>query len=80
MKCPYCNSSLVKVLGSRHTDDGSVTRQRKCGACNYRWSTVEIVIPNEVCYYKPDLSTDHYHWHILPLALKRLRSLLPAQG
>ncbi len=77
MKCPCCSSSLVKVLGSRHTDKDSVTRQRTCTTCNYRWSTVEIIVPNEVCYYKPDLRSGNYHWHILPLALKRLRSLLP---
>lgn len=41
--CPKCQSEQVKVYDMRHTTNGC-RRKRKCLACGYRYSTMEVLI------------------------------------
>lgn len=41
MKCPMCGSDNITTVDSR-SDYDSIARRKKCLACNYRWSTIEI--------------------------------------
>ena len=41
MKCPMCGSENITTVDSR-PDHDSITRRKKCLACNHRWSTIEI--------------------------------------
>ncbi len=42
MRCPYCKHQETKVIDSRETKDGQVTRRRReCLKCSGRFSTYE---------------------------------------
>ena len=41
MNCPKCGSMDVYVTDSR-PHGASTRRKRKCAACAYRWSTIEV--------------------------------------
>ena len=44
MICPFCNNNETKVVDSRDTNDGKITRRRReCLKCNARFSTYEEV-------------------------------------
>ena len=44
MNCPFCNNNETKVVDSRETNDGKITRRRReCLKCNARFSTYEEV-------------------------------------
>lgn len=44
MNCPFCNNSDTKVVDSRDTNDGKITRRRReCLKCAARFSTYEEV-------------------------------------
>lgn len=44
MNCPFCNNSETKVVDSRDTNEGKITRRRReCVKCNARFSTYEEV-------------------------------------
>lgn len=44
MICPFCNHIDTKVIDSRDTNDGKITRRRReCAKCNARFSTYEEV-------------------------------------
>lgn len=44
MNCPFCNNTDTKVVDSRETGDGKITRRRReCEKCNARFSTYEEV-------------------------------------
>lgn len=44
MNCPFCNNSDTKVVDSRDTSDGKITRRRReCLKCEARFSTYEEV-------------------------------------
>jgi transcriptional repressor NrdR len=46
MKCPYCQVDNDRVLDSRASEDGFVTRRRReCLACGQRYTTYERVEP-----------------------------------
>lgn len=44
MKCPYCSSTLSKVLNSRPVEEtNSIRRRRQCEECEMRFTTYERV-------------------------------------
>ncbi len=44
MNCPFCNNLETKVVDSRDTNDGKITRRRReCLKCDARFSTYEEV-------------------------------------
>src|SRR3989339_957283 len=44
MNCPFCNNTETKVVDSRETNEGKITRRRReCEKCNARFSTYEEV-------------------------------------
>lgn len=44
MKCPYCSSTLSKVLNSRPVEEAnSIRRRRQCEECEMRFTTYEKV-------------------------------------
>jgi transcriptional repressor NrdR len=44
MNCPFCSSGETKVVDSRDTNEGKITRRRReCEKCNARFSTYEEV-------------------------------------
>lgn len=44
MNCPFCNNTETKVVDSRETNEGKITRRRReCLKCKARFSTYEEV-------------------------------------
>lgn len=44
MNCPFCNNTDTKVVDSRETNEGKITRRRReCEKCESRFSTYEEV-------------------------------------
>lgn len=44
MKCPYCSSTLLRVLNSRPVEENnSIRRRRQCEECEMRFTTYEKV-------------------------------------
>lgn len=44
MNCPFCSHSETKVVDSRDTNEGKITRRRReCGKCEGRFSTYEEI-------------------------------------
>ncbi len=44
MNCPFCNNTETKVIDSRETNEGKITRRRReCLKCSSRFSTYEEI-------------------------------------
>ncbi|HCP08884.1 MAG TPA: transcriptional regulator NrdR [Candidatus Moranbacteria bacterium] len=44
MNCPFCSNSETKVVDSRDTNEGKITRRRReCEKCSARFSTYEEI-------------------------------------
>ena len=44
MNCPFCNNAETKVVDSRDTNEGKITRRRReCSKCESRFSTYEEI-------------------------------------
>ena len=55
MRCPKCGFADDKVIDSRGVRDGlGVRRRRECLNCQYRFTTLESVIPEELKVVKRD--------------------------
>jgi len=55
MKCPYCQADNDRVLDTRASEDGFVTRRRReCLACRRRYTTYERVERSFVKVIKKD--------------------------
>ena len=61
MNCPFCNNSETKVVDSRETNDGKITRRRReCLKCELRFSTYEEVELLNLTVIKKDGSRVEY--------------------
>ena len=55
MKCPGCAFEEDKVIDSRSTKDGTVTRRRReCLKCGHRYTTYEYIEPEQLAVVKKD--------------------------
>ena len=61
MNCPFCNNSETKVVDSRETNEGKITRRRReCIGCNLRFSTYEEVELLNITVIKKDGTRAEY--------------------
>ena len=61
MRCPKCGCSDDKVIDSRSVKDGyGVRRRRECIQCNYRFTTLESVSPEELKVVKLDGTREEF--------------------
>jgi transcriptional repressor NrdR len=61
MNCPFCNNTETKVVDSRETNDGKITRRRReCLGCNARFSTYEEVELLHLIVIKKEGSREEY--------------------
>ena len=55
MKCPACGYEEDKVIDSRSTKEGTVTRRRReCLQCGHRYTTYEYIEPVQIVVVKKD--------------------------
>ncbi len=43
MRCPFCNSSKIKVVDKRESGEDAIRRRRECESCKKRWTTYEKI-------------------------------------
>jgi len=43
MRCPFCNSSKIRVVDKRASDEATIRRRRECVKCKKRFTTYEKV-------------------------------------
>lgn len=68
VKCPFCASSLSKVVDKRAViGRGEIRRRRECLKCNKRYTTYEIMAKLEILVIKKDGKRQ-------PFAQEKLRS------
>lgn len=61
MNCPFCNNPETKVVDSRETNEGKITRRRReCLKCEARFSTYEEVELLRLIVIKKDGSKTEY--------------------
>ena len=61
MRCPKCNCENDKVIDSRSIRDGAgVRRRRECTRCQYRFTTVEEIIAEELKVVKRNGVREEY--------------------
>jgi transcriptional repressor NrdR len=62
MRCPFCRHIETRVVDSRETKDGEVTRRRReCEACAARFSTYEEVEKFRLSVIKRDGHKEEYN-------------------
>ncbi len=72
MNCPFCNNSETKVVDSRETNDGKITRRRReCLKCSLRFSTYEEVELLNVTILKKDGSRVEYDKSKIEAGIKK---------
>ncbi|MBI2019238.1 transcriptional repressor NrdR [Candidatus Daviesbacteria bacterium] len=61
MKCPFCNSTLSKVIDKRSVEKrGQIRRRRECLKCFKRYTTYEMCAQLEILVIKKDGSKQPY--------------------
>ena len=61
MRCPKCNCENDKVIDSRSMRDGAgVRRRRECTRCQYRFTTVDEIIAEELKVVKRNGVREEY--------------------
>ncbi len=72
MLCPFCGHSETKVVDSRDTSDGKVTRRRReCEKCQARFSTYEEVEILKLTVIKKDGRKQEYDREKIRTGLKK---------
>ncbi|EHL14609.1 transcriptional regulator NrdR [Peptoanaerobacter stomatis] len=61
MNCPYCGSSDLRVIDSRHVEeDNTIKRRRECESCKKRFSTFEMIQEASIIVIKKDGSREFF--------------------
>ena len=61
MKCPKCGFSEDKVIDSRLArNESSIRRRRECQSCQFRFSTLEAIVPTEMYVIKRDKNREEF--------------------
>ncbi|EHL16199.1 transcriptional regulator NrdR [Peptoanaerobacter stomatis] len=61
MNCPYCGSSDLRVIDSRHIEeDNTIKRRRECESCKKRFSTFEMIQEASIIVVKKDGSREFF--------------------
>jgi len=61
MRCPKCSSTETKVIDSRVSrSETSIRRRRECLSCEYRFTTVEEVLRENLRVIKMDESREDF--------------------
>ena len=78
MICPFCNYNDTKVVDSRDTNDGKITRRRReCLKCSARFSTYEEVELLKLIIVKRDNTKVDYDKSKIEAGIKRALAKRP---
>lgn len=72
MNCPFCNHTETKVVDSRETNEGKITRRRReCEKCASRFSTYEEVELLRLTVLKKNGEKVDYDKHKIETGVRR---------
>ncbi|MBI4010022.1 MAG: transcriptional repressor NrdR [Candidatus Aenigmarchaeota archaeon] len=54
MQCPYCESSKIRVVDKRASEEKAIRRRRECLKCNKRFTTYERIETHPLVVIKHD--------------------------
>lgn len=78
MLCPFCNNTETKVVDSRDTNDGKITRRRReCLKCNARFSTYEEVELLRLAIIKKDGTRVDYNKNKIETGIRQALAKRP---
>jgi transcriptional repressor NrdR len=78
MLCPFCSHSETKVIDSRDTNDGKITRRRReCEKCQSRFSTYEEVELLRLAVVKKNGKKEEYDKHKLEHSIRKALAKRP---
>ncbi len=81
MNCPFCNYKDTKVVDSRETNEGRITRRRReCQKCSARFSTYEEVELLRLSVIKRDGSKAEYDKSKIERGVKKALEKRPMSG
>lgn len=81
MKCPKCGHLDDKVLDSRAAREGaSIRRRRQCLECEYRFTTYEEIVKDELHVIKRDGRHEEFNRQKLERGLSRACEKRPISG
>ncbi len=70
MFCPQCKTQDTKVIDSRETENWTVIRRRrKCEKCEFRFTTFEKSVLNDIIVIKKDETREEYNREKLKKAI-----------
>ena len=72
MNCPFCNNTETKVVDSRDTNEGKITRRRReCIKCGARFSTYEEIELLRLAVVKKDGEKTEYDKSKIETGIRR---------
>lgn len=72
MNCPFCNFSDTRVVDSRETNEGKITRRRReCLKCKARFSTYEEIELLKLLVVKKDGAKEDYDKTKIELGVRK---------
>jgi transcriptional repressor NrdR len=81
MRCPKCSHLDDKVLDSRAAREGaSIRRRRQCLQCEYRFTTYEEIVKDELHVIKRDGRHEEFNRQKLERGLSRACEKRPISG
>lgn len=81
MICPFCNHTETKVVDSRDTNDGKITRRRReCLKCESRFSTYEEVELLRLAVIKRDGSRVDYDKNKIEFGIRKALEKRPVSN
>ena len=81
MQCPKCGTSDTRVIDSRVSTNGlAIRRRRSCQNCNYRFSTVEEIIAEDLYVIKNDGRREAFDRNKLLSGIQRAIEKRPVDG
>jgi len=81
MQCPKCGTTDTRVIDSRVSSNGlAIRRRRSCQSCNYRFSTVEEIIREDLFVIKNDGRREPFDRNKLLSGIQRAIEKRPVDG
>lgn len=81
MQCPKCGTKDTRVIDSRVSSNGlSIRRRRACQNCEYRFSTTEEVVSEDLYVIKNDGRREPFDRNKLANGIHRATEKRPVEG
>jgi transcriptional repressor NrdR len=81
MQCPKCGTKDTRVIDSRVSSNGlAIRRRRSCQQCEYRFSTIEEIVREDLYVTKQDGRREPFDRNKMLAGIKRATEKRPVDG